>query len=169
LLVAAVKAIEKMLIFIFGLLIGSILKAIRYLVRKKFEDWFVSLIRYRSSIRDLCHLTGGDLNMVLEFEFLYDAKFEPYWMKKQIGMVWSLKQDYLKSLKFLGVKLITQKQELEFRKGRFINHRSVNYVNTFLEQVSAYFSFPDHLSAAFPQNPIYSVTLISGRNMLAAK
>jgi hypothetical protein len=40
------------------------------------------------------------------------------------------------------MKIIMQKLELQFKKSRRVNHKRKNYVDVFLGQASAYFSFP---------------------------
>jgi hypothetical protein len=65
-----------------------------------------------------------------------------YWVKNFEWEIGRLMHGYIKDLKRLQIKLITQKQELRFRKSKLINHKSVNYVSTFISQNSAYFSFP---------------------------
>jgi hypothetical protein len=89
-------------------------------------------------------------------DYLCEVKLGPNWKKKCLQTRGSVKQFDRRELEKISYKLITQKQELHFRKSRLINHESVYYVNYFSEQVSAYSSFPiSSLSRVSPKSNMF--------------
>jgi hypothetical protein len=68
-------------------------------------------------------------------------EFEPVWKEKCSRAVGYIEKFNRRSLEILSFGLVTLKQELRFRKDRLINHKYVNYVRHFLEQLSLYFSY----------------------------
>jgi hypothetical protein len=79
---------------------------------------------------------------------------------KGVGVKWKEK---LSDVSVRGVvkqsyKLSMQKQKLRFKMSKLINHRSMNFVGFFSEQVSTFFFFPISSPAACHPNPRYSNT-----------
>jgi hypothetical protein len=123
-------------------------KLIRLKLDELVQDRNLKIFSRYSVIKD----PGG----VLEIGSLDDEGLSSWKVKNWMREVWSLKQEFFKGQEYLRVNSIMQKQELRFKKGRLVNHKSMNYVDTFFRHVSAYFSFPISSVSRVSPNPAYS-------------